>query len=61
MNLGYFIFCFLLKTGGKDLWGELKKADDESYINRVEKCSCSSKQQPPDDTNSQAAKPDENR
>ncbi|KAF2567355.1 hypothetical protein F2Q68_00027425 [Brassica cretica] len=61
MNLGYFIFCFLLKTGGKDLWGELKKTDDESCINRVEKCSCSSKQQPPDDTNSQAAKPDENR
>ncbi|CAN7060364.1 hypothetical protein BRARA_D01494 [Brassica rapa] len=61
VNLGYFIFCFLMKTGGRNMWGELKKTDDGSYINQVEKCPCSSKQQPPNDTNNQAANPDENR
>ncbi|KAF3582217.1 hypothetical protein DY000_02034360 [Brassica cretica] len=34
ITLGKFTFCFLKKTEGND-----------SYINRVEKCSCSSKQQ----------------
>lgn len=60
ITLGIFTFHFLITTEGVDLWGEFNNQENKSYINRVEKCSCSSKQQPSDDTNIQAAKPDGN-
>ncbi|KAL0711923.1 hypothetical protein Bca4012_018901 [Brassica carinata] len=42
LTLGKYTFCFLLKTEGIDFWKEFQQPDNKSYINRVEKCQCSS-------------------
>ncbi|CAH8335824.1 unnamed protein product [Eruca vesicaria subsp. sativa] len=56
--IGKFFFCFLRKTEGNNMWEQFKKPDNDSYINRVKKCSCSSKQQAVHNS-SQATKPDD--
>ncbi|KAF8085134.1 hypothetical protein N665_0679s0010 [Sinapis alba] len=42
LTLGKYTFCFLLKTEGNDFWKEFQQPDNNSYINLVEKCPCSS-------------------
>ncbi|KAF3553811.1 hypothetical protein F2Q69_00016667, partial [Brassica cretica] len=41
-TLGKFSFFFFKKTQVNNLWQEFNQPDMDSYLNRVEKCSCSS-------------------
>ncbi|CAA0371084.1 unnamed protein product [Arabidopsis thaliana] len=44
-TLGKFTFLFFKKNQVADLWKEFHRPDGDSYINNVEKCSCSPTQQ----------------
>ncbi|KAL0845212.1 hypothetical protein Bca101_018458 [Brassica carinata] len=54
ITLGRFTVCFLWKTNVNDMWQEFQQPDKDSYINKVEKCPCSSSRHMPEN-NSQAA------
>ncbi|CDY45595.1 BnaA04g14620D [Brassica napus] len=47
-NLGKFSFFIFKKTQVNNLWQEFNQPDMDSYLNRVEKCSCSSSRHMPD-------------
>lgn len=47
-TLGKFSFFFFKKTQVNNLWQEFNQPDMDSYLNRVEKCSCSSSRHMPD-------------
>ncbi|CAH8263412.1 unnamed protein product [Arabidopsis lyrata] len=51
LTLGKSLFFFLKKPTHVDgLWKEFQKPDNDSYINKVEKCPCSSSQLMPENT-----------
>ncbi|KAG5401461.1 hypothetical protein IGI04_016068 [Brassica rapa subsp. trilocularis] len=50
-NLGKFSFFFFKKTQVNNLWQEFNQPDTDSYLNRVEKCSCSSSRHMPEPDN----------
>ncbi|KAL0897670.1 hypothetical protein Bca101_081631 [Brassica carinata] len=47
-TLGKFSFFFFKKSQVNNLWQEFNQPDRDSYLNRVEKCSCSSSPHVPD-------------